>query len=829
MLNLEAALGRKTYEALMRGIARGRYQVLLGAGASASSKDRWGSALPGGDVLREDIVANFSLPTDEVASLKRAYQLAKTRVSSSGEAIGRYIEQRFTDTQPAEWYDKFLQLQWAGLWSLNVDDCVERAAHRSAPTARQKLKSVSWTEKHSNAQNDVDQLLLVHLHGKASRAKRTNELIFDISAYVHAFTSQHRWLKVFGDEFPVAPFLVIGATLQEEIELQTVFEEGRASASEEHPSIIILRDISDFQRAEYESYGLAPLAWTAEDFIDTVLANLPSFLSEIAPKEVLQSVGSNPKTFRFLAHWKPLSSDSVQIKDNRHDLYRGHEPRWSDAVRSLISRRASIKPLVDSLTRSLSPGKHSVQVLTGETFSGKSSILMKACRELETAGFTPYLFDQEAAIDIDAVFHWVQRVPRSVLVIDDASDFARDLATLLTDPRSDVLSLRIVLTTRLSRSQHIKNELVSHHHDTVTVPSSLTSNEVTDLLNLLAAEKRLGSITQLDARQRREYFDGHGRKLFSAMAELEDGRGFKTRVVDEFDRVGSQESRRLLAVTGLANRLGYSLPLRVTKTAAGLTARETEQLVEANLSDLLVVEKGHVTGQHKVFGELLIGYLSLDEKAGAIINLALAVAPHLSPAAISASTIYYRIARSLMGHEMLLRLLEDNYEAVLEVFEKIEWAYEWNARFWDQRALVAADNRRFEEAFSWAQQALDKRKDAFSLNTIGSVLMRRAVFEGRTGHWPTETYEKAHGYLLEARQLEKERADYPIETFFSFTRRLLEQVPVRDRGLNMQIANFWANWYAALLLVDEATKTRLHRTQMEAADAWIKHGLDEYR
>ena len=128
MVNLEKALGRDTYEAFMRGMARGRYQVLLGAGASASSKDRRGASLPVGNALRDDIIAEFLLPSDDAPSLKRVYQLAKTKTSRSGGDIGSYIEQRFSNTEPAEWYDKFLELQWAGLWSLNVDDCVERAA-----------------------------------------------------------------------------------------------------------------------------------------------------------------------------------------------------------------------------------------------------------------------------------------------------------------------------------------------------------------------------------------------------------------------------------------------------------------------------------------------------------------------------------------------------------------------------------------------------------------------------------------------------------------------------------------------------------------------------
>jgi SIR2-like domain len=825
MFNLEAALGRDHFEALMRGMARGRYQALLGAGASATSLDRNGASLPVGNALRDELLELFEIAPDGDASLKRVYQVAKRKSSPSGVTLADYIERRFTHTTPAPWYDEMLKLRWAGLWTLNIDDCLERSANRLGSSALQNLRSISWTDRHSQSSSHDDELLLVHLHGKAARASRENELIFDISSYVNALTSQHRWLKVFGDEFPVAPFLIIGATLQEEIELQSIFEEGRATLSAEHPSIIILRSMSAFQREEYEGYGLLPVACTAEELVAAIHDALPRFLKELAPQEVLEAVGTEPAAFRFLAQWTPLTSELTLQPDKHHDLFLGHEPSWPDAVRGLISRRSVIERLISNVTRDLPRGKHAIQVLTGETFSGKSAILLKACKELEGLGYMPYIFKEEIAVDIDAAIYWLQRVPRAVLVIDDASDFARDIDLLLADPRLAGVSARIILTARLSRGQHIEDELALHQFDRLAVLSSLSPNEVSALIDLLASRKRLGSLTQMKPNERKAYFDDRGRKLFSAMAALEDGRGFKARVVEEFDRVGSAETRRLLAVTGLANKLGYYLPIEIIKTAAGLTANQAEKRVFSQLQDLLLVENSRVTARHKVFGELLVDYLGLSEKIEAIVDLALAAAPHVSPAAISASTIYYRIVRTMMGHEMLLRLLNSNYDAALEVYDRIEAAYSWNARFWDQRALAASANRRFEEAFSWAQQALQKRKDSFSLNTIGVVLMRRAVYEAKSGQWPTDTYEKGQEYLLEARQLEQEKADYPIETFFSYTIRLLQDVEVRDRGLNLQIATLWTNWYAAMLMVDEQTKARLERTRADAASAWERFNL----
>jgi phage gp46-like protein len=825
MIDLRGTLGNDAYESLMRGVARGRYQVLLGAGSSATSLDRDGHQLPGGSTLREDIVQEFRLPLDSNSTLKRVYQQARQGQSKSALSVGSYLKRRFTETQPASWHEKFLKLQWKQLWTLNIDDCVEVASNKLGNQGRQRLVSISWTDRHRQADLRHDELLLVHLHGKASRGNRDDELIFDIASYVNSLSAQHRWLKIFGDEFPANPFLIIGASLEDEIDLQAVLEEGRLTSSAEHPSLIVLRSISEFQRAEYKSYGLVPIASTAEEFVDAVYADLHNFLEDLAPQALLESAGVSPETMRFLAQWRSLDSHERAGRDDKHDLYLGHEPRWSDAVRGRISKRAVAGQLVNKVTVSLPPGKHAVVLAYGESFSGKSSLILQSCLDLIAKGYLPFLFVGEQAIDAGALLHWLQRVPKTVLVIDDASDFARDIQDLLDDDRASDVSVRIVMVERLSRSRHVKTSLIDHQVIPVLVPPALSASEIGALVQLLQRRKRLGILTPMKVSDRVAYFDAHDRKLFSSMAALEDGRGFKARITEVFDHLSSTATRRLLVTTALANRLGYPLPLEIVKTSAGLSVRETERFVEDELSDLLLIEDSKITSRHKIFGELLVEHLECAERREAIVDLALSVAPHVSPAAITDSSLYYRIARSLMGKAMLLELLSNNHDEALQVYERLEDAYAWNARYWEQRALTASDSQRFEPAFSWAQQAVAKRRDSYSLNTIGVVLMQRAVYEAQDGTWPTDTFEKAHDYLEEARKLEGSRAEYPIDTFFTYVTRLMLRVPVRDKALNQQISMLWSTWYTATLLVDAPGRLRLQNVMADASHTWEREGL----
>jgi hypothetical protein len=110
-------------------------------------------------------------------------------------------------------------------------------------------------------------------------------------------------------------------------------------------------------------------------------------------------------------------------------------------------------------------------------------------------------------------------------------------------------------------------------------------------------------------------------------------------------------------------------------------------------------------------------------------------------------------------------------ESALSWYERLEDEYAWNARFWEQRALLASGAGKHEKAQSWATTAVSKLRDSYSLNTVGVVLMRRALAEASDAQWPMASFVEAEQYLRESRGkratgLGRDRAEYPYVTFF---------------------------------------------------------------
>lgn len=821
MGKIEQQMG-SDFSKLVDGLSKGKYRALLGAGASASSVDRHGVPLPGGEQLRKEIVRLFNLPGDSTPNLRRVFSQAKLERTDAGMSLPEYMRDRFTQTTPSPWLGRLLEIPWASIWSLNVDDCIERAHNANEPNNTRNLHSISWQEPFRQSQYNPDSLLLIHLHGKASRVKQ-DDLVFDISSYVKSSESKHRWLRVFGDEFPVAPFVVLGASLDEEYDLESILRE--KTSDPELPSIIVLKSISEFQRREYRDFGLIPIEATGEEFVKEVLSSVRESITKMLPAEVLKREGSNPRVIKFLEQWQLLDKSNFGVHERTHDFYAGHEPRWGDAVKQRISKRDIATDVVTAARNASREGRFRISVLIGGAFSGKSSLGLYCARALGDAGLRPYLYRGESAIDMEAVSHWMTLMPNTVLIVDDAADFAQDFESLLNQ-ESEALALNVILIERLSRSKHIKATLVDEIRvREIKVSDQLSRVEISHLIKTLSDNHRLGQLTDVDERTRTEYFLSRDRKLFSGMAELEGGRGFASRVIDEFESIIDQDANRLLKVVSLGSNLGYPLPLEISNASIGLTPREAQTIAENHLVDLLHVGQGRISTRHRVFGELMLSHMKLEAKFSAIVNLGRAVAPHVTRDSISNSTIFYRIARTLLGHQKLFELLDSDVEKVLEVYENLELEYDWNARYWEQRALAASKANFHERSYSWAYQAIAKRRDAYSLNTIAVVLLNRAMSEAQGGKWPSDSFDQAVEFLAEARKLEGSHAFSPVSTFFSYTNRLLEAARPSDPQILRQVADLWKTWNRSMLALDSSFANQFDSAVRTAVDGWEVHGL----
>ena len=97
----------------------GRYSLFLGAGPNFGGKDGRGRDMPLSDDLRKELVALKNLK--QTSSLARAYALL-----TQGE-IDTYVTERFTNCTPNAATLMLPKFLWKRIYTLNVDDCLEKA------------------------------------------------------------------------------------------------------------------------------------------------------------------------------------------------------------------------------------------------------------------------------------------------------------------------------------------------------------------------------------------------------------------------------------------------------------------------------------------------------------------------------------------------------------------------------------------------------------------------------------------------------------------------------------------------------------------------------
>jgi hypothetical protein len=151
----------------------------------------------------------------------------------------------------------------------------------------------------------------------------------------------------------------------------------------------------------------------------------------------------------------------------------------------------------------------------------------------------------------------------------------------------------------------------------------------------------------------------------------------------------------------------------------------------------------------------------------------------------------YLILRALMDQENILGLL-GSIENARRWFAEIADVYDWNGRYWDQRALLESSAGAHAPAYSFAKKSVDLHHHPFSLTTLGAVRCRAAIDEIK------QDPDKAWDYFLEGNAALRESEalsasrghpyEHPFVTFFTKAMEYLESIgptDIRRRDLDL--------------------------------------------
>lgn len=812
-------------EQLKVAFERGELVLLLGAGTSLSSLTFDGKeSLLGGDALAEKLLQRAGIPYSGEA-LPVAYAAAKRELQ---DRIWPFLESKFQGCRPAPELLKLATYPWARIYTLNIDDALDRAL---AKNSKQNVVTKYRFDRVTDNDPFYGRLEFVKLNGSINR--QADGLIFSPQEYGASSANQPLWYKELSADFFKFTFLFVGTRLAEPLFYHQVESYRIANNAKEGRSFVLTPSATAAEKIHLQDLNLEHIPGTLKDFVEWLERNFPTppapmdlaiaqhpELADLAKREIdeehlklLESLISVNR--RSLATARRTNRPAGSIRE----FYRGFKPEWNDIIDEVPATLSQLASVIDAIPKITKERR--VVLITGPAGSGKTTTLMQAALRLADLTPTrPVYYLNEPVDAIDKVIDWLEKTSPGefILCLDRISNVADGIKRALTGDR---LKKCILLVTERQNawSHRVGIHLTKYVGSQITL-GSLTTEEANAILEKL---ERFGPWTRLaklkPSARVHELMNKAKRQLLIALLETTSGRGFEKIIEDDFSSLTTPAHRHFVAIVGLATI--HRLPMKQALLQRSLShIRITEgmdSLISATVG--IIVRTGDkISARHQTYVEYLFErVLSKEEKIIAINALLRGFAAYESPLLASVGRVAATLFKLTINHRFLKNAFRSDEAAVIGVYESFEKVFQPDGLFWLQYGLALRD-------FDRNADALDRLRTAQAaypggLQTDHALAQQLLIMAARVEQSKPQALamlEEAKATLLrlDARRSEFE-SDYPIVTLSEGHVAVIHRFEGAKSA--RRIAKDYANAVAARMK-DEPGNPRLR-------DAWKRLSL----
>ncbi len=777
---------------------------MLGAGSSLDSVDSAGNRLPGSAKLIEQLCTQFNVEAEDEDLLWRVYDRA---VESAGEAVVyKWFRSRFWGVKPPYWMEYYARSPWNSVWTLNVDDSFE-AAHRSIATETTRpYQTLNWDDDYRQGRA----LNVLHLHGVVDRDE-PRKLVFSLSEYAGSAAARAAWPVNFRDSYGNAPFVILGARLRDEPDIEAVI--ARRNPTSAAPSFYVARTISPATRADLTRWGLIAVEMTAEDFVLE--------WAELTGLDLERDLDTELELgMRVGQQFQELRPEIPAVLASKHDFFGGDEPLWEDVQRGLPAELTWVSQAkLDCNQIGKSVSSASLLAYTGRRLTGRSTGLLMLGQYLRGAAWRTFFFREKGRIDVDAVLGFAADGKSIALLFDGMADVADDIDRLVTEARAAGLNLVCLAVDEIDNEAKIVGRVrgANFAHARVgSVSGRLTATDAGHLVDALGREGRLGILESKTDAGRVAHF--RGKDLFDAMAQVENAPGFGTRLGELIQGV-STDDLKIVLLAAYAALVGHQILVIDVARMVGL---ESDALVrriggEPRLASLLSTDGVRVRARHRWMAlEPVVRSFGAETSASIVRDAVRLVSGRLSQQSLRERNPTSLLVGAFMSQKNLRRAfpgadLDAWYTSLLDVFGK------WSGRYWEQRAILArragrSDLPQLAKAESFAMRAVEIVPDVYSFTTLGTVLMEKAALAEVD---VAEYYQRAFAAFERAARMDSTGSS--LVTWIAYLRyalRVLRRLGRKSTqtaasettvALEDQIRSDWRRIYTQLAVVRDAS------------------------
>lgn len=678
---------------LCQQIRVGNVILFLGAGVNQGSLNTHNGPVKKTSEL-EQVLREAVKVTDSDADLGQLVEEYRQGLGDAG--LLRLFRDEFLDCTPSADLIALLSYAWMRIYTLNIDDAIERVPRRART---QQLITVNRNDPVEERRN-FDALEVVHLNGYIGSFDQG--FIFTPKQYRSAIIKTSRWYQKCAEDFYDRVFVFIGTRLQEPVFEAHIEELSRNKSQYAARSFLVTPELpSPFRCKELAEHRIQPVEGTLASFVQFLKDKIGPTLG---PEVVVSAASGTPASSRssaavissvseigtteWLAHHRASESRKRRIA---RDFFNGFPSTWEMVCNSVPTKLDFHRDLREQATQFLLDAS-SVLVVVGQSGSGKTTSIMKAALELAIAGKTRvFWLNDDTKTDLSDVVYYIADVVGSrsgVLAIDNIVLFSDELPRLARALEATGVKVFTQCrsgdwTGRVQRFAPESATIISQapltDADYIRLREGLLEHAVAPAFNKLKKDEQLRALRMAD------------RQLLVLMKEVTQQRAFEAIIEDEYKNLEYLDARAVFSLVGLASMAKSQLSLGELHSML----REYDPSLDMDdalrrLAGIVIVGGGGLHGRHEiyvryVFDRLLDSQSLKDAIVAALRHFAMFGRPVITKLGKKKANFF----KFLLNAEGLHAWFSKK-KALIDaerVYSSVELEYQGDGHYWLQRAL----------------------------------------------------------------------------------------------------------------------------------------------
>jgi len=729
-------IDRSDEKLLVRQITTGSVILVLGAGASVGSKNRYNKLIRTGPKLAELLCREAGLDfSGEPLPMVVEAVVKNHRLSDA--KFHEILRNEYCDTVPSTELTNLFKVCWRRLYSFNVDDTIENIPSISSGQRRRYFNGM--IDRVADYEGPLN-LQVIYLHGQASKPE--HGLIFSESDYSAAHRNDALfWYSRAAQDYLGCP-VFIGSQLDERVLWSEIERAKRVQNSAAGLGFLITPSkLTQIKRHSLRSKGIVHVPATLGDFVAWTKKN---FSSGITPTDIVKSETVGPQRLRDLtpedinaAHYltpidlsmvrQNLSKWSPTERSRRAQLfYRGFPPTWELAASDIPVQLVNLADISKALENATSE-RHQFLVVTGQSGSGKTTALMMALLQYLRTGSRRLYEVKGDARSVRHIFSVLKKLDQPCIVyIGDLFLYGDYLADDL-----EQLKGTEILAISSSRSgewnEHFSRRLEPYGKPCVF--NRFVPADFAPLLERLNKYVAAPAFKQLGHAQQLKKLQTSRSQLLIAMHETTSSAKFAEVMANEFSTLPDKDTQRLCLIAGIATIARVGIGYEIAVDAYGLDTKRSLRSALDALAGIVEFNSYHrLMARHELYvREIVERVVSFDDFTSAICNILRAYSKYEIPIIRRVNRTDGHLFKTIMNADFIWRVakIHNRPQDGLEIYRNFELDFQLDGHYWLQYGLYFLKLNNFKDSRKMLERSIEAYpENQFAQHALAHLKLR---------------------------------------------------------------------------------------------------------